>query len=340
MGARFFEKHIASSISLALLGLIVFWGCLVSDAYCAQKQNIHDLFSVSFPSEVEGWACGRFGTILHGTEGGTKWTAQESGTRYTLSQIDFTDNSHGWAVGEEGTILHTSDGGKSWNKQNSPENIFLMGVCFIDADTGWAVGESTTILNTIDGGKTWKVQFRDEDYYLKKISFCDDKNGWAVGEYGYTYHTTDGGACWKKQDGYFGISMDTGRVEGGTFRFDVFAVDPMTAWVVGIDGYIRKTSDGGGSWQRVFRGGDIPGRQLFSIVAAKDCIIIGGSRSLLVSGDGGETFTKPVVIPPVTYGYIYSITPRGNAGFVAVGKQGWIYLADANGDTWTRVVNK
>lgn len=340
MGARFFDKHISSPISLALLGVIVFWGCLVTDAYCAQKHNIHDLFSVSFPSEAEGWACGRFGTILHGTEDGAKWTIQNSGTRRTLSQIDFVDTKRGWAVGDKGTILHTSDGGSNWVKQESPVDVFLMGVDFIDAEKGWVVGGNTTILHTADGGKTWTVQHGDEDYYLKRVSFCDDRHGWAVGEFGYTYRTEDGGATWVHQAGFFGISDETGMIEGDIFRFDVLTIDPMTAWVVGIDGYVGKTVDGGENWLNLTQAGNVPRQQIFTIASTKNRVFIGGNRVLLASSDGGQTFNSPIVEPPVTYGWVYDIAPRAEGRFVAVGKEGWIYMSDDWGESWRRVVSR
>jgi photosystem II stability/assembly factor-like uncharacterized protein len=80
----------------------------------------HDLFSVSFPTEKDGWACGRWGTMLHTTDGGWTWTRQESGTDYTLTSISFVDPAHGFAVGDGGTILSTKDGGKTWTRQKSP----------------------------------------------------------------------------------------------------------------------------------------------------------------------------------------------------------------------------
>ena len=76
-----------------------------------------DLFSVSFSTEAKGWACGRWGTILHTSDGGKTWAAQHSGTDFTLTGIYFVNEVLGWAVGAEGTILHTGDGGRTWEKQ-------------------------------------------------------------------------------------------------------------------------------------------------------------------------------------------------------------------------------
>jgi photosystem II stability/assembly factor-like uncharacterized protein len=211
-----------------------------------------------------------------------------------------------------------------------------MGVHFANAHKGWVVGEKTTILHTEDGGNTWQVQFKDKDYILKKVSFCDERNGWAVGEFGHIYHTDNGGITWRLQAGEFRISEETGDIEGGNFLFDVVAVNPHRAWVVGIDGYVAKTVDGGTTWLQVTNG--IPKTHLFGVTSDRQStILIGGNALLIKSSDGGKTFQDTKLEPRIIYGWIYQIEPRGGSGFVAVGKGGWIYLSNKDGTLWQRV---
>jgi len=251
-------------------------------------------------------------------------------------RLCFVDPKNGWAVGDGGTIIHTKDGGVTWEKQKSPVPYFLMGVYFANERKGWAVTERTHILYTEDGGNTWQVQFSDEDLILKRVSFCDELNGWAVGEFGYTYHTNDGGKTWEHQAGEFDLSDETGEIIGGNFLFDVVAVSPSTAWVSGIDGYIAMTTDGGATWQEVTEG--VPKTHLFGITSDREGVIfIGGTAALLFSSDDGKSFHSSQSEPSIKYGYIYGIAPRGEAGFVAVGSNGWIYLADRKIRLWRRV---
>ncbi len=328
------SRRVAGTVrsASALLTIIVLVSAAPASLHAAGKLP-EDLFSVSFPTEQDGWSCGRWGTILHTSDGGKTWVRQESGTDYMLVSIHFADALHGHAVGEEGIILSTEDGGKRWKKQACPVDFFLMDVHFADAAKGWIVSERTHILYTENGGETWQVQFSDQDFILKSVSFCDEVNGWAAGEYGYIYHTADGGAHWEKQAGYYVISEETDEVEGGTFLFDVEAVDPQTAWAVGIDSYIVRTADAGKTWQEVAAG--IPKTPLFCVEAdGVNNILIGGTAVFLASSDGGSKWQQPAFEPPMIYGWIYGLDRIGKSRFAAVGWEGAIYLNAS--DKWSR----
>jgi photosystem II stability/assembly factor-like uncharacterized protein len=333
--ARFLIKYASFSILVATLVI----NCLTPSSLLAQQKKqqklYDDLFSVSFSTDKDGWACGRWGTILHTSDGGKTWVRQSSGVNYSLSSIFFVDSKHGWAVGDEGTIIHTQDGGKNWVKQKSPVSFVLMGVYFVNNMKGWIVTEQTHILYTDNGGKNWIKQFSSEDYILKAISFCDAVHGWAVGEYGYIYHTGNGGMTWEKQAGEFRISKETGEIVGGVYLFGVVAIDPKTVWAVGIDGYVTVTRDGGKTWQPVVTGARRT--QLFSVTSdRKHKILIGGNGTFLSSIDNGKTWQNPEFDPSISYGWIYGVAPRGSSGFVAVGWKGAIYLNAST--SWHRVV--
>lgn len=321
-------------LSLLALGAQGFAGIELND----------DLFDVSFPlaktgadeEQNMGWICGRWGTVLHTQNGGRTWALQTSGTDMTLSGISFVDQAYGWAVGDEGAIIHTKDGGKSWEQQKSPVTNFLMDVCFVDRKTGWIVTERTTILYTSDGGQNWTIQFSDGDFILKAVSFCDTENGWAVGEFGYIYNTKDGGRSWHQQAGNFDISDETGEIVGENFLFDVTAISPSTAWVVGMDGYIARTTDGGTEWDPwTPTNVGIPRTHLFGIASDQSGrLLIAGNAVLLTSAFGWYSdFQSLAAESRLKYGWLYGITRSGPGKFVAVGKGGWIYLVDKDQPT-------
>jgi photosystem II stability/assembly factor-like uncharacterized protein len=307
---------------------------LAHGAAIAGSNLQNDLFSVSFPTLQEGWTCGHHGTVLHTADGGESWSRQKSGTDFTLASIFFVDPENGWAVGDGGTILRTSDGGGNWQAQESPVPYFLMDVWFGDAKTGWIVTERTTILHTTDGGENWSIQFSDGDFILKALSFVDSKNGWAAGEFGYIYHTSDGGQTWEQQAGMFDLSEETGEMVGGNFLFDLVAINPQEAWVVGIDGYVARTADGGLNWQPVQ---GTPRTHLFGVYAGEEGrIIVAGDATLIETADNGKSWKELPTVPPIRYGWLYRLGSRGKDGLVAVGMNGWIYLDAPGEELWRR----
>lgn len=88
----FNKLHHAISVTLILIFISVYTLVPISGNAEKKKGLYQDLFSVSFPSKNEGWACGRWGTILHSSDGGETWAPQQSGTDYTLSSTSFVDS--------------------------------------------------------------------------------------------------------------------------------------------------------------------------------------------------------------------------------------------------------
>jgi photosystem II stability/assembly factor-like uncharacterized protein len=199
----------------------------------------------------------------------------------------------------------------------------------------FVVSERTHILATTDGGNTWEVRFEDEDYILKSISFCDEQHGWTVGEFGHTYHTADGGRTWEKQAGFYEMDWDTGFIKGDNFLFDVVAIDPKTAWAVGILGTVRRTTDGGETWEKVSL--DLPRVQLYSIASdGAGMIVIGGNGLCVFSPDAGVTWQPAKFEPTIEYGWIYGLCRQGPGQLVACGDEGVIYRKASEGN-WTRI---
>ncbi len=124
----------------------------------------------------------------------------------------------------------------------------------------------------------------------------------------------------------------------GNFLFDVVAVNPQTAWAVGIDGYVVRTDDGGKTWKEIKSGASKT--QLFCTTSnSSGTILVGGNTLFLGSKDHGKTWSSPRFDPPITYGWIYGLAPRGSSGFAAVGYEGSIYLNDGKKPlgSWHRV---
>ena len=69
---------------------------------------------------------------------------------------------------------------------------------------------------------------------LKDIKFINKDIGWVVGRKGFIWKTIDGGSSWN-------------HLESGTNRYlyGLFTLDENRVWIVGADGAILSTKNGG-----------------------------------------------------------------------------------------------
>lgn len=298
-------------------------------------ENLHSVVAFS-PKEVTVF--GSHGIVYYtGTGGGSleEWKLQESGIKdLLLCESSFVDDTTGWVVGIKGTIIHTTDGGKSWSKQESGTEKNIFSVSFADAQNGWAVGEFGTILHTADGGENWAFQSKGMDKMLNSVCFMDAQNGWVVGEFGTIIHTTDGGVKWEKQrceDIETKVGMDSYDWKPMPALYEVYFEDAHRGWIVGMDGIILKTEDGGNKWKKLVTGCDIP---LYGIeIKGKRGWAVGSRGYYLLSLDGGETWTvKDGVIKTRFWLKDVAFSDENN-GWI-VGAMGTVACSTNGGESW------
>ncbi|MFQ6007792.1 MAG: WD40/YVTN/BNR-like repeat-containing protein [Candidatus Zixiibacteriota bacterium] len=94
---------------------------------------------------------------------------------------------------------------------------------------------------------SWLPQDNVIEHDLRGVTFVDEHHGWAVGiiepspdSAGYIITTSDDGQHW----GYTGQPFTSEKLG------DVIFVDVNNGWVVGSNGYILHTSNGGASWSK------------------------------------------------------------------------------------------
>ena len=204
-----------------------------------------------------------------------------------LTGVSFADGKQGWAVGHWGAILASKDGGDTWQIQrlSSEEDRPLFAVHFFNARQGVAVGLWSLVLTTDDGGKTWTEQTLEApsgssraDLNLMGL-FADSHGGiYATAEHGQVLRSEDQGKSWRYLDtGYEGTlwsgavladgsllvggqrgTLLHGSADGKDFRrlplaskssVTSVAVSGPRVLVVGLDGLMVQSSDGGQSFQ-------------------------------------------------------------------------------------------
>ncbi len=213
---------------------------------------------IYFADDQTGWAAGfaeeqfRTGIILKTTDGGATWIEHET-ENHVLSSIHFADSDYGWSVGKEGILHHSSNGGDSWQVQSNYVELKPMSVGrwifnsvhFIDENHGWAGGGmqlypyQCRLMYTENGGLTWQDRTpsfcEPEELIIHDLYFVNPDYGWIAGQNQFAY-TTDGGESWSSNP-----DIQKGR--------SVDFTDTETGWIVGSDGLILHSADGGVTWE-------------------------------------------------------------------------------------------
>jgi hypothetical protein len=152
-----------------------------------------------------------------------------------------TDRSHNDY--RSGKILKTTNGGENWFLQYERSDIGFISIDFENNDVGWILGQhyiplggfgwGTYILKTTTSGNTWEEQ---EFWYGEMPSNCfsNMQRGWIISRGPDIYTTFDGGENWSEQNSPSSYGLSS-----------VHFVDSSTGWIVGWDGTILKTINGG-----------------------------------------------------------------------------------------------
>jgi len=210
------------------------------------------------------------GKILSTSDAGRNWSVVPSGTDKAIYKVAMVDESNGWAVGQTGLVLKTSDGGKTWQKLDPGTPTTLFSLWALSPERMVAVGEKATIVSTSDGGATWTTtkfeakpaetgsdeamvglsddEIIAQDPSLYDVRFVGEDRGWIVGEFGKILQTTDGGKTWTEQQQSLVGDEIVDALDLPTF-FGIDCVDETKCTVVGLDGRIAVTTDGGATWQ-------------------------------------------------------------------------------------------
>ncbi len=254
------------------------------------RRNLH---GVSFADSMTGFAVGDSGTILKTADGGVTWMPDYFGTLSHLGDVRFYDSDHGIAVGQGGLILQTTDGGTFWDVKPSGITSDLYSLSYPTSDIAYTTGKDGYFLKTTDGGDSWDKKQFFGDATQNKVFMLDAVRGvtistpvfWTRSSTGYDtlpdpYHIDNYPYRLVKDivltGGDTGIAVGaTGYILRSTQAFSgppSFAFsevnsptdktlnaidfsDPGTGIVVGDEGTVICTSDGGITWStREFTG--------------------------------------------------------------------------------------
>jgi photosystem II stability/assembly factor-like uncharacterized protein len=231
------------------------------------------LNSVCFIDEYNGWVCGcnydaGEKVMIKTTNAGINWVQQPTDSfLVNLTSIYFINNNIGWLINggiwmnTETRIHKTTDGGLTWILKllipgNYAEPIGLHRLQFINPSYGIAVGGGSRvgghIYKTTDGGEFWTEQIFPGAGEFKDVFLINESLGTMVGydwynSVGIILRTVDGGTNWNSQ-----ISNTANDLKG------VYFTDAFTGWIVGNNGTILHTTNGGVSFVEEKQMDEIP----------------------------------------------------------------------------------
>ena len=280
-----------------------------------------------FTDNLNGWAAGDEGVIIHTSNGGNSFVIQNSGISYYINDIFFLNNRLGWVVANEflfsgTTILSTTNGGVVWTSSLFPDTSkFFRTIYFRDSLNGYIAGFGGSIFKTSDAGVSWLPAVVDTSEFsgfpVSRIIFSSPLIGFACGGY-----TDVAGVIWRTSDG--GFNWSAGAYSPEPF-YDFYVKDPQRLICAGGDFeygvQITNTSNAGLNW--VYYSLDLFG-QAYSIdfrTPYEGWMSLGYSFNWAVTYDSGNTWSS---IPVIENAEIYSVDFSDSLHGWAVGNNGAI----------------
>lgn len=220
------------------------------------------LSALHFQGEC-GWAVGS-GQILHSNNGGLSWKntiPSEIARGVSMPERVFMVNEQSvWVLllaprGQDNCYYSTNAGGQ-WNSKRPPLMSHPTDVFFIDESTGWILSDdgeipagNAMIHITHDGGNNWDTYALEIKGSATRVKFINPRKGLLI------QHTTnddrtrticnlltsaDGGYTWRLLQSFNWLIRDLCIVTENDF------------FVVGENGFISRTTDGGLNWRRSY----------------------------------------------------------------------------------------
>jgi RHS repeat-associated protein len=196
------------------------------------------LRSVHF-SGMQGIAAGEDGLVLRSEDGGTNWSL------LAPVSLPVADHFSSWRKGpqelfvtdDQGKLYYSANRGISWSSQTLAAGKALRGIAFNGDNQGLVAGEDGTILYTVNGGLAWTAS---------SSGVTDDLNAVHL-ENHLAFVAGDNGVLLTSSNIVLGgwNSENTGTSEN---LHDIYMHDYYTGYVLGDNGTLRKTINGGTDW--------------------------------------------------------------------------------------------
>ncbi|HUY86241.1 MAG TPA: SGNH hydrolase domain-containing protein [Acidimicrobiales bacterium] len=271
------------------------------------------LLSVACLNQLECVAVGDNGSIVRSNDGGITWSLEKSNTKEELDGISCPKSGVCVVSGNLGSLYRSNDTGLEWKVAGSFDAALTAVSCFRELCAAPSLRTSldspATIFISNDLGESWIGQSLSQDRNFFGIQCMSTKSCMTVGDLGTVETTYDKGQTWYESTlgqfgGFHGVACPSGGgcLVGGDFGSifrqylgkwvsqapnsasdsrqtdeSIACTSKSACWVVGDQGTISATRDGGNSWKIQLRSADS-----------------NSSRVLLVGDSVAQTFGEEI----------------------------------------------
>ena len=272
-----------------------------------------------------------------------------SGSKASLRGLSVVSDDVVWVSGSAGSVGRSIDGGETWTwvTVKGFEKADFRDIEAFDKNTAIIMGiaDPAFILKTTDGGQNWKVVFKDttKGMFLDAMEFWNEQSGIVIGDpIGdkiFIGRTFDSGETWRGIPAENNPTADKGEAFFASSGTNVRKLSKSEA--VFVSGGLRarlfirdKKID-----LPILQGKESTGSNSIAVKNKKCLIVVGGdfsakddtTKNCVITTDGGETFSEPVVGP---HGYRSCVEYLGKKNWISCGLNGVDYSTD-EGQNWS-----
>jgi membrane protein len=193
-----------------------------------------------------------------------------------------TNGENLYAISEEGTLLVSNDQGKSW-KVHSFKNISVTDFGVSNENTVFVLTSDTrTLRYELNKSLIEMKKFTAKDITPVKVRFFGDKDGFVLDREGRLWKTVDGG-----------FNFSTQVISNKSLN-DIFFLTRNVGFVVGDNGAMFRSKDGGSTWTDINHK-KFSYERVWAFVSPKkqdfDLFVLNNLGEILLSEDEGETWS-------------------------------------------------